>query len=252
MATLLPPPKRQKVYNGIPEPEKVTVEQSPNVVVQFVSEDDGSALAPAVSLPANVSREDLQSLVNRLTSKVRAANLHPRPLTHPTSRPRPPKADEPVPFQFHVALPADAVTKDSSRIVISKSIEADVLSHSSHAFSPEDILVVYCSPQSVFRVRPATRCSSSLSGRVMRFVFFLMHEHAVTPHHQVIHRRYSARLSPRRGTSLPRAREMPMHACGICLRKRLRTRSPGTKIGSCVSSGRLLNENWRRGDTTAM
>ena len=70
MAALLPPPKRQKVYNGIPEPEKVTVEQSPNVVVQFVSEEDGSALAPAVSLPADVSREDLQSLVNRLTSKV--------------------------------------------------------------------------------------------------------------------------------------------------------------------------------------
>jgi len=70
MAALLPPPKRQKVYNGIPEPEKVPVEQSPNVVVQFVSEDDGSALAPAVSLPADVSREDLQGLVNRLTSKV--------------------------------------------------------------------------------------------------------------------------------------------------------------------------------------
>lgn len=70
MAALLPPPKRQKVYNGITEPEKVPVEQSPNVVVQFVSEEDGSALAPAVSLPADVSREDLQSLVNRLTSKV--------------------------------------------------------------------------------------------------------------------------------------------------------------------------------------
>jgi len=70
MATLLPPPKRQKVYYGVPEPENVPVEQSPNIVVQFVSEDDGSALAPAVSLPANVSREDLQSLVNTLTSKV--------------------------------------------------------------------------------------------------------------------------------------------------------------------------------------
>ena len=169
MATLLPPPKRQKVYNGIPEPEKVTVEQSPNVVVQFVSEDDGSALAPAVSLPANVSREDLQSLVNRLTSKVRcqlqsSLARYYLILIIPHHVPTP-KADEPVPFQFHVALPADAVTKDSSRIVISKSIEADVLSHSSRAFSPEDILVVYCSPQSVFRVRPATRCSSSLSGR---------------------------------------------------------------------------------------
>jgi ribosome assembly protein 4 len=70
MATLLPPPKRQKVYHGVPEPEKVALEQSPNIVVHFVSEDDGSALAPAVSLPANVSREDLQSLVNTLTSKV--------------------------------------------------------------------------------------------------------------------------------------------------------------------------------------
>jgi ribosome assembly protein 4 len=73
MAALLPPPKRQKVYHGIPEPEKVPVEQSPNIVVQFVSEDDGSPLAPAVSLPANISREDLQSLVNTLTSKVRSA-----------------------------------------------------------------------------------------------------------------------------------------------------------------------------------
>lgn len=72
-----------------------------------------------------------------------------------------------MPFQFHVALPTDVVTKESSRIVISKSIEADVLLHPSHAFSPEDILVVQCSPQSVFRVRPATRCSSSLSGKVV-------------------------------------------------------------------------------------
>ncbi len=165
MATLLPPPKRQKVYNGIPEPEKVPVEQSPNVVVQFVSEDDGSALAPAVSLPANVSREDLQSLVNRLTSKV--CTVIKRLTSHLLISYHAAKADEPVPFQFHVALPADAVTKESSRIVISKSIEADVLSHSSHVFSPEDILVVHCSPQSVFRVRPATRCSSSLSGRVI-------------------------------------------------------------------------------------
>src|SRR6266404_549399 len=70
MATLLPPPKRQKLHNGVPEPEKAPPGPSPNVVVQFVSEDDGSALAPAVSLPANVSRDDLQSLVNTLTSKV--------------------------------------------------------------------------------------------------------------------------------------------------------------------------------------
>ena len=85
MATLLPPPKRPKVYHGVPEPEKAPVEPSPNMVVQFVSEDDGSALAPAVSLPANVSREDLQSLVNTLTSKVVLAlafsSLYSSPMT---------------------------------------------------------------------------------------------------------------------------------------------------------------------------
>ncbi|EIM86541.1 WD-repeat protein [Stereum hirsutum FP-91666 SS1] len=143
MATLLPPPKRQKVYHGIPEPETVPIAPSPNIVVQFVSEDDGTPLAPAVNLPANVSREDLQGLVNKLTAK----------------------DEDPVPFQFHISLPADAASgRDTSRVVISTSIESDVLSHPSHAFTPEDVFVVHCSPQSVFRVRPATRCSSTLSG----------------------------------------------------------------------------------------
>ncbi|VDC03307.1 unnamed protein product [Peniophora sp. CBMAI 1063] len=142
MATLLPPPKRQKLYHGISEPEPEPVRASPNVVVQFVSEDDGAQLAPAVSLPANVSRDDLQSLVNSLT-----------------------KNEEPVPFQFHITIPGEETKPGgATRIVIAKSIEADVLEHSSQAFSPEDILVIRCAPQSVFRVRPATRCSSTLSG----------------------------------------------------------------------------------------
>ena len=71
MATLLPPPKRQKVYHGVPEPEPEPPKPVPSVVVQFVSEEDGSALAPNVNLPANVSREGLEALVNKLTSKVR-------------------------------------------------------------------------------------------------------------------------------------------------------------------------------------
>lgn len=76
MATLLPPPKRQKLYHGVPEPEPEPVRPSPNVVVQFVSEDDGAQLAPAVSLPANVSRDDLQSLVNSLTKNVCLHSMH--------------------------------------------------------------------------------------------------------------------------------------------------------------------------------
>jgi hypothetical protein len=144
MATLLPPPKRQKLYHGVPKPEPEPVAQSPNVVVQFVSEDDGSQLAPAVNLPASVSRDALEALVNKLSTK----------------------DEDPVPFAFHIAIPADEAKPGApTRITISKSIEADVLSHPTHAFTPEDVFVIYCAPQSVFKVRPATRCSSTLSGK---------------------------------------------------------------------------------------
>lgn len=70
MATLLPPPKRPKIYHGIPEPPKELPAPAPNVVVHFVSEEDGKGIAPAVQLPADVSRQDLEMLVNKLSNKV--------------------------------------------------------------------------------------------------------------------------------------------------------------------------------------
>ena len=70
MATLLPPPKRPKLYHGVEKPVEEPPAASPNVVVQFVSEEDGTGIAPAVQLPANVSREDLEMLVNKLSNKV--------------------------------------------------------------------------------------------------------------------------------------------------------------------------------------
>lgn len=77
-----------------------------------------------------------------------------------------------MPFAFHITLPVDAQTLGApTRIAIAKSIEEDVLSHPSHAFTPEDVFVIHCSPQAVFKVRPATRCSSTLSG--MYLIMFL-------------------------------------------------------------------------------
>lgn len=70
MATLLPPPKRQKIYHGNTAPESEPPVPTSNVVVQFVSEEDGSSLAPAVQIPANVSREGLETLVNQLSKQV--------------------------------------------------------------------------------------------------------------------------------------------------------------------------------------
>ncbi|EGO20546.1 hypothetical protein SERLADRAFT_452632 [Serpula lacrymans var. lacrymans S7.9] len=129
-----------------PEPEQEQPKPSPNIVVQFVAENDGQAIAPAVNLPSNVARDALEALVNNIRKKD--------------------DDDDAIPFSFYVTLPADAATPSNAptRIVISKSIESDVLNHPSHAFTQEDLLVVHCSPQSVFKVRPATRCSSTLSG----------------------------------------------------------------------------------------
>lgn len=165
MSVLLPPPKRQKVYHGVPEPENLHVleESVPNVVVQFVNDHDGTPLAPAVNLPADVTKDALESLVNSLKPQVSLSKYLSDFLTQP--RPFVCQDDDAVPFLFHIDASTEAIAAGTpSRIVISKSISQDVLNHPSQAFSPEDIFVIHCSPQAVFKVRPATRCSSTLSG----------------------------------------------------------------------------------------
>lgn len=70
MATLLPPPKRQKIYHGDQKIEPEVPTPTSHVIVQFLSEEDGSPLAPPVNIPANVSREGLEALVNKLGKQV--------------------------------------------------------------------------------------------------------------------------------------------------------------------------------------
>ncbi|KAJ7709660.1 WD40-repeat-containing domain protein [Mycena rosella] len=60
----------------------------------------------------------------------------------------------------------DRIPGAPTQIVIAKSIKADILNHLIHlrSFTKEDVFIVHCLPQSVFCVRPPTRCSSTLSG----------------------------------------------------------------------------------------
>jgi len=164
MSVLEPPPKRQKLYYGVPEPEQPVKEPAPNVVVQFVADEDGQSLAPAVNLPADLAKEVLESLVNRLSKSV---SILQKPIPHVLHLPQ---EDDPVPFTFYIDLPgkdnAETLNAGPARLAISKTIQEDVLQHPSKLFTPEDILVIRCSPQAVFKVRPATRCSSTLSGAV--------------------------------------------------------------------------------------
>ena len=73
MATLLPPPKRQRsayAKSIKPDPLPEPPAPIPNVVVQFKNAEDGSVLGPAVTLPANTARDALQMLVNKLRGEV--------------------------------------------------------------------------------------------------------------------------------------------------------------------------------------
>ncbi|KAG8728044.1 hypothetical protein FRC12_022060, partial [Ceratobasidium sp. 428] len=150
MATRLPPPKRIKLNNGVPikaaEPPQKAL--APNVVVQFVSEDDGTSLAPAVNIPADFGRDGLEAMINKLASKARRLVIFD---------------DEPTPYAFHVNAPTPEDPNATTRILISNSLQSDILEKSTNTYTAEDVITIYCSPQAVFRVRPATRCSSTLS-----------------------------------------------------------------------------------------
>lgn len=79
MATLLPPPKRQKsAYSQSLKPRVTTPEPTPvpSVVVQFRSAEDGSNLGPAINLPADTGKDALQMLVNKLRGEVSSCIRH--------------------------------------------------------------------------------------------------------------------------------------------------------------------------------
>ncbi|QRW19386.1 ribosome assembly protein 4 [Rhizoctonia solani] len=98
--------------------------------------------------------------------RVKLDNGVPIPAPEPEpSEPAPNIVDEdPTPYAFYVNAPIPNDSENTIRVLISNSIQTDVLQRPASTFTPEDIITVYCSPQAVFRVRPATRCSSTLSG----------------------------------------------------------------------------------------
>jgi ribosome assembly protein 4 len=77
MATLLPPPKRQRsAYSKSirPDPEPAPAAPVPSIVVQFKNAEDASNLGPAINLPADTARDALQMLVNKLKGDVSSSS----------------------------------------------------------------------------------------------------------------------------------------------------------------------------------
>lgn len=83
------------------------------------------------------------------------------------------QANDPLPFSFHLNLPsstkpADGVApEDAPRITIHNSIHQDLLLKHSSLVSTEDVFIIECEPEAVFRVREITRCSSSIDGAIL-------------------------------------------------------------------------------------
>ncbi len=98
-----------------------------SILVQFLS-DDGKQSGPPLTVPPNISRQQLNLLINKILNN-----------------------SDPVPYTFRVG-----------ENYIDESIEKDLFEKNS--FSSESILPIQYIPQAVFRVRSVTRCSSSVSG----------------------------------------------------------------------------------------
>ncbi|GAA5961143.1 hypothetical protein JCM3765_001242 [Sporobolomyces pararoseus] len=147
MTTLIPPkPKRQR-KNPTLTTSVPSNGVAPSIVCQFRNSKDGTLLGPSVSLPADTGREGLELLVNNLRGT----------------------AEDPVPFSFHIQLPStDSTTtpEEGLRLTISKSIQQDLLQDVKlgSKLSTEDVFIIDCEPEAVFKVREITRCSSSLDG----------------------------------------------------------------------------------------
>ncbi|RKP38942.1 WD40-repeat-containing domain protein [Dimargaris cristalligena] len=98
-----------------------------HVIAQFQTAE-GVATGPPLSLPVDVTPGQLGLLINQLL-----------------------QADEPHPYAFYV---------DEAEIV--HTLQQDVLQRQQR--STEDSLTIVYQPQALFRVRPVTRCSASLTG----------------------------------------------------------------------------------------
>ena len=120
----------QGLLPNVPLPAADTLElpEDARIVAELVDADSGKSAGPPVTLPVSCTPEQLQLLLNQLLQN-----------------------EEPLPYAFRV----DSV--DVKRSILEDLLQPRIKT------TEERIKVMYI-PQAVFRVRPVSRCSSSLSG----------------------------------------------------------------------------------------
>ncbi|KAJ1573633.1 hypothetical protein NDA12_002474 [Ustilago hordei] len=152
------------------------------LVIQFQSGQDGSLLGPTINLPASTGQKELQAIINQLRRQLKAAQgPKKRSVDDPAESDDDDDDDDDddLPYAFHVdlqQLSASAgvdteekqeLVKSNARLPINDSLTQDVLNAQQAkklGLSQEDTLTVVFEPQAVFKVRPVSRCSSTMSG----------------------------------------------------------------------------------------
>ncbi|KAF3926514.1 Beta-TrCP [Arthrobotrys entomopaga] len=144
MATLLPPKsKRRKL-----DEQKKTAEQAeyalmptdlPDILIQFRASDTGENDKTPIKIPGTTTVKQLELLLNELLGN----------------------SDDPLPYTFSVAKDS-AETNLANVIDVTDDIYTSILKPGHK--TTEDLLTVLYTPQAIFRVRPVSRCSSSITG----------------------------------------------------------------------------------------
>ena len=206
MATQVPlrSSKRQRLTDAASEKAALELAEKGKVgpkasslIVQFQSGQDGSALGPSISLPADTSRKQLEMIVNRLRKDLKLAAGR---------RADEDDDDDDLPYSFHVMLQEakpdlkeeNVAPLQQQRMPIASSLQDDVLNATAAkklGLSTEDVLTVIFEPQAVFRVRPVTRCSSTLGGHSSYPLLRLFSHWFLTSHR--LGRQYSATVGSR-------------------------------------------------------
>ncbi|KAK5076869.1 ribosome assembly [Lithohypha guttulata] len=148
MATIVPPPsKRQKIAateKAEREAEEARIPEGLGPIrIQFIDQGTGKSAGPAVAIDVQQATvKNLENLLNTLQAK---------------------DASERTPYRFFFnQRPPDSGSDEASILDVDRDIYTSILKPGLK--TTEDAIVLQYAPQAVFRVRPVSRCSASISG----------------------------------------------------------------------------------------
>ncbi|KAG7886778.1 hypothetical protein KL938_000431 [Ogataea parapolymorpha] len=134
MATLIPPPsKKQKKEAQLPREVDIVPKDLPDVLIKFQASDSGETVGSSIRVPGGITERQLEELLNQLQNNT----------------------DEPVAYSF-------AIQNGDNLIDVKDNIYFSVLKPGIK--TTEDTLTLVFTPRAIFKVRPVTRSSGTISG----------------------------------------------------------------------------------------